>query len=92
MYISDEEKGNRLIGQAAMHLIFGRQDVTVSSLLAELKLMAENESDDDVLMQMHETRRWLAGYRCLSSLSPERAGWLDDKISASFGLAMQSDE
>ena len=35
--ITDEAKGNALIGEAAMNLIFNREEVTVSTLLKKLK-------------------------------------------------------
>lgn len=88
MYISDEETVDRIIGQAVMHLLLSSQDVTVGLLLTELKSLAEIETDDERLMQLHETRRWLAGYCSLSSRSPERAGWLDDKFNSGITLSL----
>lgn len=80
MFISDEAKGNALIGEAAMNLIFNREEVTVSSLLRKLKAMAEIEIDEAKLMLMHEVCRWLRGFLSLGSLAPERAGWLDSAL------------
>ncbi len=80
MFISDEAKGNALIGEAAMNLIFNREEVTVSTLLKKLKSMAEHEIDEGRLLLMHEVCRWLRGFLSLGSLSPERAGWLDSAL------------
>lgn len=77
MFISDEVKGNELIGEATLRLIFNREEVTTDNLVQELKVMAESESDESRLLLMHEVRRWLLGYLGLSCLTPERAGWLD---------------
>ena len=77
MYISDEVKRNELIGEVTIRLIFSREEVTTDNLVSELKLMAENESDETRLLLMHEVRRWLLGYLGVGCLTPERAGWLD---------------
>lgn len=90
MFISDEAKGNALIGEAAMNLIFNREEVTVSSLLKKLKTMAETEIDEAKLMLMHEVCRWLRGFLSLGSLSPERAGWLDSALMGD-GASLSSD-
>jgi len=80
MIISDEAKGNALIGEAAMNLIFNREDVNVNTLLKNLKSMAEVEEDENRLLLMHEVCRWLRGFLSLGSLSPERAGWLESAL------------
>ncbi|CAM3458555.1 hypothetical protein BS639_16610 [Rouxiella silvae] len=83
MIISDEAKGNALIGEAAMNLIFNREDVNVNTLLKNLKSMAEVEEDENRLLLMHEVCRWLQGYCSLGSVSPERSGWLDSNYHGS---------
>ncbi len=77
MYISDEVKRNKLIGEVTIRIIFNREEVTTDNLVKELKLMAESETDEVRLILMHEVRRWLLGYLGLNCLTPERAGWLD---------------
>ncbi|WAT02117.1 hypothetical protein [Rouxiella chamberiensis] len=80
MFISDEAKGNTLIGEATINLIFNREEVTVNTLLRELKSMAESEDDENRLLLMHEVCRWLQGFCSLGSVKPERAGWLDSAL------------
>jgi len=92
VFISDEEQGNLLIGQAAMQLLLRSQDVTVQSLQKEMLMMAENERDEQRLVLMHEMRRWLAGYCSLSSRAPERAGWLEGKQPVDFRYTATSEE
>jgi len=77
LFISDEAKGNKIIGEAATNLIFNREPITTANLIKQLKIMAEIEADEDRLLLMHETCRWLQGYISLSCRKPERAGWLD---------------
>ncbi|WNN50132.1 hypothetical protein RIN58_08600 [Siccibacter colletis] len=88
VFISDEEQSNMLIGQAAMQLLLRSQDVNVQTLQKEMLTMAETEHDEQRLVLMHETRRWLAGYCSLSSRTPERAGWLEGKLPGEFHFAV----
>lgn len=78
MFISDEVKGNKMMGEAALNLLFNSEQVTTANLVKQLKMMAEIEADEDRLLLMHKTRRWLEGYISVSCRKPERAGWLEN--------------
>lgn len=78
MFISDEVKGNKIIGEAVLNLLFNSEQVTTANLVKELNMMAEIEADEDRLLLMHKTRRWLEGFISVSCREPERAGWLEN--------------
>ncbi|KQN55665.1 hypothetical protein GKQ23_12120 [Erwinia sp. E602] len=63
MYFSDEETGNVVVGEAAIHLIFNSEEVTLRSLIDTLREMAESEADDLRVMQIYKARKWLMGLR-----------------------------
>ena len=49
MFFSDKEKANVIIGEAAFALILARQEVSVESLIQQLKVMAGTEADESRL-------------------------------------------
>lgn len=63
MYFSEEETGNVIVGEAAIHLIFNSEEVTLRSLIETLREMAESEADDLRVMQIYQARKWLMGLR-----------------------------
>lgn len=63
MIISDEEKGHVIIGEAAVNLIFNREEISLETLLNELKVMAENEPSDERVIAISAARNWLKTFR-----------------------------
>ncbi|WP_051937290.1 hypothetical protein [Erwinia sp. 9145] len=75
MFISDEEKGHILIGEATISLIFNREEITPQALSDALQKMADGESDKERVRQIEQVRQWLKRYKQPGSLSSQRAGW-----------------
>ncbi|WP_052118528.1 hypothetical protein [Erwinia oleae] len=63
MFISDEEKGHILIGEATISLIFNREEITPQALSDALQKMADGESDKERVRQIEQVRQWLKRYR-----------------------------
>ncbi|MEN4928562.1 hypothetical protein ABEI22_05580 [Erwinia billingiae] len=60
MTITDEDQEHHvMLGEAAMSLIFSRQEISPAALLHQLQVMAVDEDDDDRLLQIAQTRKWL---------------------------------
>lgn len=83
MIISDEVKGNSLIGEATINLIFNREEVTLNALLIQLEIMAEKEADDQKVLLIKEVRQWLQKYLNLGNHSVEKSNWLETALSDS---------
>lgn len=77
MIISNEVKGNSLVGEATLNLIFNREKVTLHALLLQLDLMAENEADGDKARAINEVRRGLQGFFIADSYAAEKEHWLE---------------
>lgn len=75
LIISDEEKGHVIIGEAAVSLIFNREEITLGTLLTELQVMAENEPSDERLIAISAARSWLKAFHQPGTLSREGAVW-----------------
>ena len=75
MIISDEEKGHVIIGEAAVNLIFNREEISLGALLSELQGMAENEPSDERLIAISAARSWLKAFHQPGTLSREGAVW-----------------
>lgn len=89
LIISDEEKGHVIIGEAAVNLIFNREEISLGALLTELQGMAENEPSDERLIAISAARSWLKAFRQPGTLSREGAVWYAPMQQAdSVGFAM----
>lgn len=75
MIISNGVKGNSLMGEATINLIFNRQEVTLPALLLQLELMAENETGGDKLQAINELRRWLQVFFIAGNHATEKKHW-----------------
>lgn len=77
MYISDEdERQHVIIGEAAMNLIFSREEISLGSLINQLQSMASVEEDDDRLLKIWEARKWLLEYKKGSTVALSGHHWL----------------
>lgn len=76
MFFSDKEKGNVIIGEAAFALILARQEVSVESLIQQLKVMAGTESDQSRLLKIEKAKAWLTDFRSVSNRKPAQIEWL----------------
>ncbi len=83
LIISDEVKGNSLIGEATINLIFNREEVTLNALLIQLEIMAEKEADDRKVRLIKEVRQWLQNYLNLGNHPVEKSNWLETALSDS---------
>lgn len=75
LIISDEVKGNSLIGEATINLIFNREEVTLSALLLQLQCMAKNEADQDKLTTIGEVYNGLKTYINAETSQAEQSRW-----------------
>ncbi|MGK3141217.1 hypothetical protein [Pantoea sp. C2G6] len=76
MVYHDKTIGHKILGEAAINLAFAEQEITLVSLIRQLGIMAENESNDDRVAQIADARHWLKGF--IESSTRERAelNWL----------------
>jgi hypothetical protein len=74
----------KIIGEAAYALLIRREEVSVSSLLAELARIAENEQNSQRLQHIANAQQWLMTHR-QPATSDNRAS------SALRGLSRQAD-
>lgn len=63
MFFHDDESGHNIIGEAALSLALSDKDISVNTLLAQLRLLAENETSDLRLMQISDASNWLRSFR-----------------------------
>ncbi|WP_369788153.1 hypothetical protein [Rouxiella sp. WC2420] len=81
MIISDEVKGNSLIGEATINLIFNREEVTLNTLLIQLEFMAEKEAGLDKRLMINEVRSWLMSYFSKETFSIDKSNWLESALA-----------
>lgn len=92
MSITDEDdKQHVVIGEAAMNLIFSREEVSLGSLINQLQAMAGAEKDDDRLQNISEARKWLLGYKKGSIAPPSGNQWLSSAGQHSDPTSKDSD-
>ncbi|MTD26199.1 hypothetical protein [Erwinia sorbitola] len=92
MYISDEDENQHvIIGEAAMNLIFSREEISLGSLINQLQSMASAEEDDDRLLKIWEARRWLLEYKKGSLALPADNLWLSSPGHHSDPVSKESD-
>lgn len=64
MFIGDDEKKRYVImGEAAISLLSFKVEISVAALLGRLAEMGEKEEDDERLLDIWATRRWLQRFR-----------------------------
>lgn len=77
MTISDEDELHHvMIGEAAMNLIFSREEVSTGSLINQLQHMARLEEDDDRLLKIWAARKWLLEHKQGSAAVYKKPNWL----------------
>lgn len=77
MTISDEDELHHvMIGEAAMNLIFSREEVSTGSLINQLQSMARLEEDDDRLLKIWAARKWLLEHKQGSTAAYKKPHWL----------------
>jgi len=75
--ISDEDELHHvMIGEAAMNLIFSREEVSTGSLINQLQSMARLEEDDDRLLKIWAARKWLLQHKQGSTDAYKKPHWL----------------
>ncbi|NIF23990.1 hypothetical protein [Candidatus Pantoea multigeneris] len=68
MSIHNDGKGHVIIGEAALSLALSEKEISVRSLISELKHMAEAGGNDNRLTEISEARDWLKSFH-----EPEQA-------------------
>ncbi|MBD8165237.1 hypothetical protein [Erwinia persicina] len=92
MSISDEdEKQHVVIGEAAMNLIFSREEVSLGSLINQLQSMARTEDDEDRLLKIDEARTWLLEYKKGRTTAPAGNHWLASSGHQNDPVSKESD-
>ncbi|SFN06983.1 hypothetical protein SAMN05216516_102198 [Izhakiella capsodis] len=76
MFFHDDESGQTLIGEAALSLALSDKDISVDTLLAQLRLFAENEISDLRLIQISDATHWLRCFRQPGQRNPPALYWL----------------
>lgn len=81
MLITDEDQEHHImLGEAAMSLIFSREEISPAALLQQLQAMAGEEDDDDRLLQIWQARTWLLRQKCTQKV-PHDPHWLTSSDS-----------
>lgn len=62
MLLQDDAKGRVMIGEAVLRLALAGKEITVVSLVAELRRMAGDGSSADRQAELSAAVRWLQGY------------------------------
>ncbi|KKW51076.1 hypothetical protein RAC90_17630 [Pantoea sp. CS_6] len=75
LLLSQQYLTNTIIGEAALNLIAINQDVSVESLVDELRVMKESEVDEKRLLQLADATKWLMGFRKIGARSSAGTGW-----------------
>lgn len=83
MLHSQQYLTNTIIGEAALNLIAINQEVSVESLVDELKVMTKSEVDEVRLSQLYDATRWLMGFRKIGSRLVAGTGWSARKSGVS---------
>jgi hypothetical protein len=90
--ISDEdEKQHVVIGEAAMNLIFNREEISLGALINQLQSMASAEQDDDRLLKIWEARKWLLEFKKGALTAPSGNHWLASPDNQSDPASKESD-
>lgn len=77
MTISDEDELHHvMIGEAAMNLIFSREEVSTGSLINQLQNMARLEEDDDRLLKIWAARKWLLQHKQAGDYAGHTRSWM----------------
>lgn len=76
MVFHNKSTGHMILGEAAINLVFERQDITLVALIRQLGEMAENESNDDRVVQIAEARSWLKSFISPSTRDRAELNWL----------------
>jgi len=72
----NDEIGHAIIGEAVISLALGEKEISVETLIAELSLMAENETRAARLTEITEARRWLKRYQHHDNRDRTELHWL----------------
>lgn len=77
MFNSDADgRDHVMIGEAVIHLIYNREEVSLSALINQLQSMAVDEDDDERLLKIWQARKWLLEHRPGSSAAERGQYWL----------------
>lgn len=86
-----DEKQHVVIGEAAMNIIFSREEVSLGSLINQLQSMASVEEDDDRLLKIWEARKWLLAFK-KGSIAPVAGNqWLSSPTHSGDPISKESD-
>lgn len=86
-----DEKQQVVIGEAAMNIIFSREEVSLGSLINQLQSMAGLEEDDDRLLKLWEARKWLLAFKKGSITPPAAHQWLSSPPCSGDAVSRESD-
>lgn len=77
MLFHDDEKGYAVIGEAVVNLALGEKDITIDSLIAELRLMQQAESHKKRSQEITEAINWLKSFRTVGSRGQTGLYWFN---------------
>ena len=84
---SEDMTGHAIIGEAAVNLAVREQEITVDTLMTELKVMLKAEKlSDSRSRRISDAISWLHDFRAVSTREVETQGWMlpdADKSGAS---------
>ena len=76
MTVNIKDKEHVILGEAALNLVFGNEEVTTGALIRQLDAMAVEETDEGRLAAINAASRWLADFRQPGRLSQPGSLWL----------------
>ncbi|MGP2415450.1 hypothetical protein ACTUSQ_14945 [Pantoea ananatis] len=76
MYFHDEATGHKIIGEAAVNLALHDEEITVVSLIRQLSVMADNEIDDERVIQIADARKWLKSFINVATRERAELNWM----------------
>ena len=92
MTISEEDESlHIMIGEAAMNVVFSREEISLGSLLNQLQAMAVNEEDDERLLSIWKARKWLLEYKQVTNPLSSTSSWLSSSRPQQDPDAKESD-
>lgn len=72
----EDELLHIMIGEAAMNVVFSREEISLGTLLNQLQAMASDEEDDDRLLSIWKARKWLLEYKQVTNPLTSTSNWL----------------
>lgn len=87
----EDELLHIMIGEAAMNVVFSREEISLGNLLNQLQAMASSEEDDERLLCIWKARKWLLEYKQVTNPLTATDSWLSSFTPQQDPDAKESD-